>query len=363
MRLWILRDILRDDAAHVSSGGAEITFSADDVRKRIDELDAKALEARNASQKTSKAKSQTAAELLSAMLNRYKPENFLTCYIPGKPDPVKDKQDMFTLNVEIGVNSKLYKDSFVPDLEQVLDQISAVKKNGLLIKKKNELRNIAAIKPVTLKETVIFQADGLGEEYSVAVFDKPDRFGCTVYQFKKEEDDKILNNETGILAQFRSRIAGIKGFEIALTDENDSQVDSTKQTTMLSFLLTDNVIRDNVWAFHPTLMQYKGMYCYVPLYIENSQVTIPLRFEIPKEFQEITRNVHANRLTDEEFSSAWLKTHKGLRSASLNYLTKGAGVARSLFEEAGEEHPLSLAALQTIETSEILADNNLLLTS
>ena len=99
----------------------------------------------------------------------------------------------------------------------------------------------------------------------------------------------------------------------------------------------------------------------MPLYIENSQVTIPLRFELPEEFQTITRNVHANRMTDEEFSSAWLKARKGLHSASLNYLTKGAGAARSLFEEAGEEYPLSLSALQAIEANEILADNNLLL--
>ena len=97
------------------------------------------------------------------------------------------------------------------------------------------------------------------------------------------------------------------------------------------------------------------------LYIENSQVTIPLRFELPEEFQKITRNIKTNLLTDEEFSFAGLKTRKGLHSASLNYLTKGAGVSCSLFEEAGEEYPLSLAALQSIEANEILADKNLLL--
>lgn len=160
-RLWILRDALRDGAKHVTAGSAEISFSPEDVKRRREELNLKDLEAKNASKETSKAKSQTGAELLSAMLNRYKPENFLTCYIPGKPEPVKDKPDMFTLKVEISFNAKLYKESFVPDLEQVLGQISAVKKNGLLIKKKNELRNIVANKPVSTKDTLILQADGL----------------------------------------------------------------------------------------------------------------------------------------------------------------------------------------------------------
>ena len=68
------------------------------------------------------------------MLDRYKPEDFLTCYIPGKPEPVKDKQVFFTLNVEISFNEKLYKEAFVPDLIQVLDQTASVKKNTLLSK-------------------------------------------------------------------------------------------------------------------------------------------------------------------------------------------------------------------------------------
>lgn len=101
MRLWIVKDLLRDGAKHVSSGGFEVDFSPADLRKKQEELNAKELEARNATSETAKKKSQTAAELLEAMLNRYNPKNFLTCYIPGKPEAVKGQSDKFTINVEL----------------------------------------------------------------------------------------------------------------------------------------------------------------------------------------------------------------------------------------------------------------------
>ena len=192
--------------------GAEISFSPEDVKRRRKELNLKDLEAKNASLETSKAKSQAGADLLSAMLERYKPENFLTYYIPGKPEPAKDKPDMFTLNVEISFNTNFYKESFLPDLEQVLDQIAAVKKNGLLIKYKNQLRNIAANKPVSTQDTVILQVNGLGGEYSIAVYDKSERFGVRLYGFRNEDKAKIAN----ALSEFRRQEAMVAGILIEL---------------------------------------------------------------------------------------------------------------------------------------------------
>ena len=362
VRVRVEREFLRDGVKTATNKTATVSFRPTDLEPEKEQLDPATAHSTDAINTTNKGNESQGAELLRAILERYNPEDFITHRVVGKVTKVKDKEDFVQVLVEVSFNDKLYYDAFVPDLKQVLDQIAAKKKDITLTKQRDTIRRIRDKKGAPLADSsVIMSGSNLGKDFSLAVFDKPDRFGCTVYQFKKEEADKILNNETGILAQFRSRIAAVKGFEIELVDENDSQVDTTEQKITLPFLLTDNVIRDNVWAFHPTLMQYQGMYCCVPLYIENSQVTIPLRFELPKEFQEITRNVHANRLTDEEFSSAWLKTRKGLHSASLNYLTKGAGVSRSLFEEAEEGYPLSLAALQTIEANEILADKSLLL--
>ena len=146
MRLWIIRDLLRDGAKQVSSRSAEISFSPADILRRKAELDAKAakeLESRNAAKETAARKSKTGAELLKAMLERYKPEDFLSCYIPGKPELVKGKQDVFSLNVELTFNDKLYTEAFIPDLIQVLDQIAAAKKNTLLVKYKTQLRTLA----------------------------------------------------------------------------------------------------------------------------------------------------------------------------------------------------------------------------
>ena len=362
VRVRVERELIRDGVKVATNRTATVSFRPSDLQPEKEQLDPVTAQSTDAITATNKGNESQGAELLRAMLERYNPEDFITFRTVGKVTPVKDKEDFVQVLVEVSFNDKLYNEAFIPDLKQVLDQIAAKKKDITLTKQRDIIRRIRDKKGAPLADSsVIMSGSGLGKDFSLAVFDKPDRFGCTVYQFKKEEADKILNNETGILAQFRSRIAGIKGFEIELVDENDTQVDTTEQKITLPFLLTDNVIRDNVWAFHPTLMQYQGMYGCVPLYIENSQVTIPLRFELPEEYQKITRNIKANLLTDEEFSSAWLKTRKGLHSASLNYLTKGAGVSRSLFEEAGEEYPLALAALQTIEANEILSDNNLLL--
>ena len=362
VRVRVEREMIRDSVKTATNKTATVSFRPTDLKPEKEHLDPVTVQSTDAINTTNKGNEAQGAELLRAMLERYNPEDFITFRTVGKVTPVKDKEDFVQVLVEVSFNDKLYNEAFIPDLKQVLGQIAAKKKDITLTKQRDIIRRIRDKKSAPLADSsVIMSGSNLGKDFNLAVFDKPDRFGCTVYQFKKEEADKILNNETGILAQFRSRIAAVKGFEIELTDENDSPIETTEHTIMMPFLLTDNVIRDNVWAFHPTLMQYQGMYSFVPLYIENKQITIPLRFELPEEFQKITRNIKANLLTDEDFSSAWLKTRKGLHSASLNYLTKGAGVSRSLFEEAGEEYPLSLAALQAIEADEILADNNLLL--
>lgn len=69
LRLWIVRDILRDGAKHATAGSAEVSFSMGDIkRQQKDDIDVKALEARNAKSETAERKAKTAPELLSAML-------------------------------------------------------------------------------------------------------------------------------------------------------------------------------------------------------------------------------------------------------------------------------------------------------
>lgn len=267
MRLWIIRDLLRDGAKHASSRSAEISFSPADILKRKAELDAKAakeLESRNAAEETAKQKSKSGAELLKATLERYKPEDFLSCYIPGKPELVKGKQDVFRLNVELTFNDKLYSESFIPDLIQVLDQISAAKKNTLLVKYKTQLRTLAAKKEALSAEnnkSIILTAnsDTLGKNFSLAVYNRPQNFGCRLYNFTKDDSDKILSYRSGEFANFFDRTQKVKGLLLELLDEDKEVIETIEKRFNIAFLLTKDSAQSlyntkNIWSIQPTIM-------------------------------------------------------------------------------------------------------------
>ncbi|MBQ7560390.1 MAG: hypothetical protein IJS99_00960 [Synergistaceae bacterium] len=267
MRLWIIRDLLRDGAKHASSRSAEISFSPADILKRKAELDAKAakeLESRNAAEETAKQKSKSGAELLKATLERYKPEDFLSCYIPGKPELVKGKTDVFRLNVELTFNDKLYSESFIPDLIQVLDQISAAKKNTLLVKYKTQLRTLAAKKEALSAEnnnSIILTAnsDTLGKNFSLAVYNRPQNFGCRLYNFTKDDSDKILSYRSGEFANFFDRTQKVKGLMLELLDEDKEVIETIEKRFNIAFLITKDSAQSlystkYIWSIQPTIM-------------------------------------------------------------------------------------------------------------
>lgn len=303
MRIWIIQELLRDGADHASTNSASISFSAEDlIRKQKEELDAKALEARNAAAETAKMKAQTGADLLSAMLERYKPEDFLTCYIPGKPEPVKDKPDLFRLNVQINFNNKLYKESFIPDLIQVLDQIASVKKNTMLVKYKNEFRNMAAKKMLSeAPDSIIFKTDGLGKNgYSLAVFNKPERFGVRMYGFKSEDEANIRN----VLSQFISRTARVQGIMLELQDEDKETIETIEQKIGMKYLLTQSQSNKTQWAVHPTILMNKRAHYYQ----ETIQIVHPVELEMPQEVLPYVKEIKVSLLMGEPPApkKAWL---------------------------------------------------------
>ena len=305
MRLWIIQELLRDGAKHASTGSASIAFSAEDViRQQKEELDAKALEARNAAAETAKMKAKTGAELLSAMLGRYKPEDFLTCYIPGKPEAVKDKADFFKLNVQINFNDKLYKESFIPDLIQVLDQIASVKKNTMLVKYKQDLRNIASKKGSTRQaSSVIFNADGLGTNgYTLAVYNRPERFGVRMYGFKSDDANSI----NSALLRFMRCTSRVQGIVLELQDEDKETIETIERKLDLKFLMTNKPDNKKLWAVHPTIMQKTGSA--TSSYQENSQVIVPVEIEMPSEVLPYVKEIKASLLLREEIEDApaWL---------------------------------------------------------
>lgn len=301
MRLWIIQELLRDGAKHASTGSASITFSAEDViRQQKEELDAKALESRNAAAETAKMKAQTGADLLSAMLERYKPEDFLTCYIPGKPEAIKDKADFFKLNVEINFNEKLYKESFIPDLIQILDQIASVKKNTMLTKYKNEFRTLASKKSLNeATDSIIFKTDGLGKDnYTLAVYNKPERFGVRMYGFKDDERDRI----NSALSRFMRRTARVQGIVIELQDEDKETIETIERKLDLNFLMTNKPDNKKLWAVHPTIIRKIGS-----SYQETMHVIIPVDLEMPSEVLPYVKEIKASLLIGEPPApKAWL---------------------------------------------------------
>lgn len=298
MRLWIVRDLLRDGAKHATAGEAQIAFSAEDLKRKQEELDAKALEARSAAAETAGKKSQTAADLLNAMLDRYKPEDFVSCYIPGKPQPIKDKPDMFTLKVEVNFNDKLYKESFVPDLVQVLDQIASVKKNTLLAQHKNDLRALANNKTLdNVKESAImrFNADELKGEYSIAVYNRPERFGCRLYGFA-DADKQAINQA---FSKFIRRSSAVRGLVIELIDEDKEVLETIESPFSITYLLTRT---GNAFAVHPTILRRNGN-----VFSESTKFSVSVPLEMPEEVLPYVKNIKASFLITDMSSGTYIE--------------------------------------------------------
>ena len=392
LKVWVESDLLRDGVKVATNKTSKVAFKKSDLKPEKDELKAAALENKDSMTETNKSNASSGVEALSAMLERYNPEDFISIKVVGKVTPVKGKEaeDLCQVLVEVSFNDSLYNDAFIPDLKQVLDSISAKKKDITLTKQRDILRGIVNKKGAPMADTsvVMYGAELKDNEFQLAVYDKPDRFGCRLYSFKKEDADKILNNQTGVLAQFRSKIAKLKGFEIELLDEKGEIVSTEEQKITLSYLLTDSVVRNNVWAFHPSIMNYSGMYNYVPLYIENKAITLPLRFELPKEFQDITAEINTKLVFEDEFAEAAVKTRNALHNAAINGLAQTASnqTASNIFQTASNiiaqkannnlpqkankadfdtgvevEYPLAEAAVNTIKADEIRLTKGLLL--
>lgn len=363
LRVWVESELLRDGVQVATNKTSRVKFSPEDLAPEKPAVNPVEAQNNDKLSATNKNNASSGVEALSAMLERYNPEDFINIKVVGKVSKVKGKEteDLCQVLVEVSFNDELYNQKFIPDLKQVLDNISAKKKDITLTRERNNLRSISSKKGAPMSDnSVILSGSGLGKEYNLAVYDKPDRFGCRLYGFKKEDSDKILNNLTGALAQFRGRIARLKGFEIELLDENGDTVSTAEQKITLPYLLTDSVIVNNVWAFHPSIMNYMGMYNYIPLYIENKAINLPLRFELPAEFQEITREINAKLVFDDDYSDSALKTRNALHNAAMNVLTKQPN--RADFESALEiEYPLAQSAIDEYDSREIFNTEGLLL--
>ena len=286
MRVWVVSDRLRDGVASATAKGATMPFSKADIearkREELDAMAAKEMESHDSLAKTQEEQAKKGAELLSATLERYKTEDFLVYRIAGKPEPVKGKNEVFSVPIEVTFNEKAYYEKFVPELEKVLDQIAAQKKNTVLMKQKNELRDLKNGKALDgEKANVVLRGAGLGAKFSVAVYDKPDRFGCRLYGFS----DAMKGDALKAIDNFQNNIDRVKGFQLELQDEDNESIYTVEQDVALSLLISGN---GSGWAFHPTLLSGADTKS------ESARVTIPFEFEMPVELQELVKSLKAS---------------------------------------------------------------------
>ena len=334
MRLSIVRELLRDGAKHATAGGSEISFSPADLKRKQEELDAKAareLEAKNAAAETAKRKARAGVDLLEAMLNRYKPEEFLSCYIVGTPAPVKDKPDVFSLKVELNFNEKLFKENFIPDLIQVLDQIASVKKNFTLIKYKNELRAIASKEgsKYTSPVSIITRSLENRNDYILAIYDKPERFGVRFYGFNNNDN---LEQIKKLFAEFQSRASRVKGILLELVDDEKEIIHSVEKKFDINFLIS-NATRDGeyVWSIQPTIL-CDGL--------ENLRTYVPFTLEMPAEIIPYVKTLRASLLLGEAIKTA---RRPGWLGVSVGNTPNNQG---ALIEEVFPDNPAYNAGLK-----------------
>ena len=137
MRVWILKTLLQDSMKHVATNSVEIAFSMNDLKPR-ENLMAKELESKNSEEETRRKQGFDGSELLSATLDRFKAEDFLSYRIAGKVAAVEGASDgSFQIPLEIEFNNKFYTQVFLPELQQVLNQVASQKKETFLVKYKD----------------------------------------------------------------------------------------------------------------------------------------------------------------------------------------------------------------------------------
>ena len=174
LKVWVESDLLRDGVKVATNKTSKVAFKKEDLKPEKDDLKAAALENKDSMTETNKSNAASGVEALSAMLDRYNPEDFISIKVIGKVTPVKGKEaeDLCQVLVEVSFNDSLYNEAFIPDLKQVLDSISAKKKDITLTKQRDILRGIAGKKGAPMADTsVVMYGAGLKDnEFQLAVY-------------------------------------------------------------------------------------------------------------------------------------------------------------------------------------------------
>ncbi len=189
---------------------------------------------------TPSGNSKKSAALLGEMLDKYNPEDFLSCRMYGNPEPVKDKPDTFNINIRVSFNEKFYKESFLPDLIKVLDQIAV---------------------PAKKKDCTIAVYSGLGKSDA---------------RFYKFNQDETIDIEWQF-EKFHDKINSINGVELEFfTREKQSLERINKKFNMIFLIyINDNIIKPAI-----TVDGKDNTNITIPFTVKMSDNTIPSNKEI-----------------------------------------------------------------------------------
>ena len=171
-----------------------------------------------------------------------------------------------------------------------MDQIASVKKNFTLIKYKNELRAIASKEgsKYTSPINIITRSLENRNDYILAIYDKPERFGVRFYGFNNNDN---LEQIKKLFAEFQSRASRVKGILLELVDDEKEIIHSVEKKFDINFLIS-NATRDGeyVWSIQPTIL-CDGL--------ENLRTYVPFTLEMPAEIIPYVKTLRASLLLGE----------------------------------------------------------------
>lgn len=85
-------------------------------------------------------------------------------------------------------------------------------------------------------------------DYSLALYNKPERFGVRLYGFNDEDSSEVI----AILSRFKERTNRVAGVLLELLDEDKETIESIEEKFHVDFLISAASM--NAWAIHPTIL-------------------------------------------------------------------------------------------------------------
>lgn len=210
-------------------------------------------------QNESQNDSASSSSALASVLNAYNPEDFITCDITGSPEVVRGKADTFRVNAAVSFNTELYYNKFIPELTKAIDTLA------------EKTRNTSS--------------------HLIELYDKPEPFGPRFYAFSE-------NNAQGVsevLAGFRRRALRVQGVTVILQDSNMNTLHRINKPSAFQYFIFGNSegTDRSSWTIAPLIMSFTDNKRAI-----DSQLVIPVEFEIPSAIISDVKNMKAEVMTE-----------------------------------------------------------------